>query len=73
MNTNSTEINSKEKIPESQLTSKDKRAIYMSQLRGSIDSEYRRIQRQNNVRAMRKKLLENPLYREHERRQIITV
>jgi len=73
MNTNSTEINSKEKIPESQLTSKDKRTIYMSQLRGSIDSEYRRFERENNARAMRKKRLENPLYREHERRQIITV
>jgi 23S rRNA maturation mini-RNase III len=49
--------------------SKEKRAIYMSQLRGSIDSEYRRIERENNARAMRKKRSENPLYREHERRQ----
>jgi len=69
MNTNSNEINSKEKIQEQQLTSKRKRAIYMSQLRGSIDSEYRRIERENNARAMRKKRLENPLYREHERCQ----
>ncbi|CAF0766037.1 unnamed protein product [Rotaria sp. Silwood1] len=61
--------NPKEKIQETQLTSKEKRAIYMSQLRGSIDSEYRRIERENNARAMRKKRLENPLYREHERRQ----
>jgi len=69
MNINSNEINSKEKIQEQQLTSKRKRAIYMSQLRGSIDSEYRRIERENNARAMRKKRLENPLYREHERCQ----
>ncbi len=61
--------NSKEKIEEQELTSKEKRALYMSQLRGSIDSEYRRIERENNARAMRKKRLENSLYREHERRQ----
>ena len=54
---------------EEQLTSKEKRAIHMSELRGSIDSEYRRVERENNARAMRKKRLENPLYREHERRQ----
>jgi len=60
MNTNS---------KEQQLTSKEKRAIYMSQLRGSMDSDYRRIERENNARAMRKKRLENPHYREHERRQ----
>ncbi|CAF1130419.1 unnamed protein product [Adineta steineri] len=69
MSTNQIEINSTEKNEEQQLTSKEKRAIYMSQLRGSIDSEYRRIERENNARAMRKKRLENPLYREHERRQ----
>ncbi|CAF1138550.1 unnamed protein product [Adineta steineri] len=69
MSTNQIEINSKEKNEEQQLTSKEKRAIYMSQLRGSIDSEYRRIERENNARAMRKKRLENPLYREQERRQ----
>lgn len=51
------------------LTSKEKRASYMSQLRGSIDSEYRRTERENNARAMRKKRLENPHYREQERRQ----
>jgi hypothetical protein len=61
MNTNQNE--------KQQLTSKEKRAVYMSQLRGSIDSEYRRIERENNARAMRKKRLENPIYREHERRQ----
>ncbi|CAF2394047.1 unnamed protein product [Rotaria sp. Silwood2] len=69
MNTNQIEINSNEKTQETQLTSKEKRAIYMSQLRGSIDSEYRRIERENNARAMRKKRSENPLYREHERLQ----
>ncbi|CAF1185419.1 unnamed protein product [Adineta steineri] len=69
MSTNQIEINSTEKNEEQQLTSKAKRAIYMSQLRGSIDSEYRRIERENNARAMRKKRLENPLYREQERRQ----
>ncbi|CAF0763088.1 unnamed protein product [Adineta steineri] len=69
MSTNQIAINSKEKNEEQQLTSKEKRAIYMSQLRGSIDSEYRRIERENNARAMRKKRLENPLYREQERRQ----
>ncbi|CAF1222648.1 unnamed protein product [Adineta steineri] len=69
MSTNQIEINSTEKNEEQQLTSKEKRAIYMSQLRGSIDSEYRRIERENNARAMRKKRLENPLYREQERRQ----
>ncbi len=62
-------INSKEKLPEQQFTSKEKHAGYMSQIRGSIDSEYRRLERENNARAMRKKRLENPLYREHERRQ----
>ena len=61
--------NQEETIDEQQLTSKEKRAVYMSQLRGSIDSEYRRIERENNARAMRKKRLENPLYREQERRQ----
>jgi len=61
--------NQNEKIDKQQLTSKEKRAVYMSQLRGSIDSEYRRIERENNARAMRKKRLENPIYREHERRQ----
>jgi len=50
-------------------SSKEKRAVYMSQLRGTLDSEYRRIVRENNARAMRKKRLENPVYREHERRQ----
>jgi len=52
-----------------QLSPKEKRAYYMSQLRGSNDSEYRRTERENNARAMRKKRLENPLYREHERRK----
>jgi hypothetical protein len=69
MNTDQNEINLKEKLDKQQLTSKEKRAVYMSQLRGSIDSEYRRIERENNARAMRKKRLENPIYREHERRQ----
>lgn len=57
------------KNPDKEVTAKEKRAIYMSQLRGSIDSEYRRIERENNARAMRKKRLENPHYRENERRQ----
>lgn len=48
---------------------KEKRSGYMSQLRGSNNSEYRRIERENNARAMRKKRLENPIYRENERRQ----
>ena len=39
------------------------------ELRGSVDSEYRHLERENNARAMRKKRLENPVYREHERRQ----
>ncbi|CAF3386306.1 unnamed protein product [Rotaria socialis] len=69
MNANEIEMNSEDKIEEPQLTPKEKRAIYMSRLRGSLDSEYRRIERENNARAMRKKRLENPLYREHERRQ----
>lgn len=51
------------------MTAREKRAVYMSQLRGSLDSDYRRTERTNNARAMRKKRLENPLYREHERRQ----
>ena len=62
-------MNSNEKPSEQELTSKEKRAIYMSQLRGSINSEYRRIERENNARAMRKKRLENSVYRENERRQ----
>lgn len=48
---------------------KEKRTNYMSQLRGANNSEYRRIERENNARAMRKKRLENPVYRENERRQ----
>lgn len=51
------------------LTSKEKRALYMAQLRGSMDSEYRIVERQNNARAMRKKREENAHYRERERRQ----
>ena len=51
------------------LSTKEKRALYMSRLRGPIDSEYRRIERENNARAMRKKRQENPSYRENERRQ----
>lgn len=50
-------------------TGKTKRAQYMSELRGARDSEYRRIERENNARAMRRKRLEDPAYREHERRQ----
>jgi hypothetical protein len=67
MNTNQIEINNE--VEESQVSSKEKRATYMSQLRGSCDSEYRRMERENNARAMRKKRSENPLYREQERRQ----
>ena len=48
---------------------KEKRSSYMSQLRGANNSDYRRIERENNARAMRKKRLENPVYRENERRQ----
>jgi hypothetical protein len=70
MSENPIEIDSQEKIHQKALlTSKERRAIYMAQLRGSIDSEYRHLERKNNARAMRKKRLENPFYREHERRQ----
>lgn len=51
------------------LTTKSKRANYMSKLRGDRDSEYRRIERENNAKAMRRKRREDPAYREHERRQ----
>lgn len=69
MNANQIEINSKDKTQQLQLKSKEKRAFYMSQVRGAIDSQYRRIERENNARAMRKKRLENSLYRERERCQ----
>jgi hypothetical protein len=58
-----------EKTVEQPLTSREKRAVHMSQLRGSINSEYRRLERENNARAMRKKRSDDPNYREHERRQ----
>jgi hypothetical protein len=61
--------NSDEGTHQKQLTSKEKRAIYMARVRGSVDSEYRHHERENNARAMRKKRLEDPLYREQERRQ----
>ena len=51
------------------LNAKEKRSLYMARLRGSVDSEYRILERQNNARAMRKKRQENPLYRERERLQ----
>ena len=51
------------------LTNREKRAMYMVQLRGERDSEYRRIERENNARAMRRKRLEDPLYRENERQR----
>ncbi|CAF1509391.1 unnamed protein product [Adineta ricciae] len=51
------------------LTTREKRAMYMVQLRGERDSEYRRIERENNARAMRRKRLEDPLYRENERQR----
>ncbi|CAF1107145.1 unnamed protein product [Adineta ricciae] len=51
------------------LRTREKRALYMVQLRGERDSEYRRIERENNARAMRRKRLEDPLYRENERQR----
>ncbi|CAF1004323.1 unnamed protein product [Adineta ricciae] len=51
------------------LTTREKRAMYMVRLRGERDSEYRRIERENNARAMRRKRLEDPLYRENERQR----
>lgn len=66
MDVNTKTKESAEKRP---LTAKEKRAVYMSRLRGSTDSEYRILERQNNARAMRKKRSENPLYRDRERRQ----
>jgi hypothetical protein len=69
MSTDEIKMNSESVGDEQQLSSKEKRAHYMSQLRGANDSEYRRIERENNARAMRRKRLENPRYREQERRQ----
>ena len=51
------------------LTTREKRAMYMVRLRGERDSEYRRIERENNARAMRRRRLEDPLYRENERQR----
>ena len=69
MSTNETPTRTESPTVESRLSSKTKRAHYMSQLRGANNSEYRRIERENNARAMRRKRSENPVYREHERRQ----
>ena len=71
MNMNEITVKNETSLIESSstLTGRAKRAHYMSQLRGPVDSEYRRIERENNARAMRRKRLENSAYREHERRQ----
>ena len=69
MSTNETQAKTEPVTGESLSSSKTKRAHYMSQLRGENNSEYRRIERENNARAMRRKRSENPIYREQERRQ----
>lgn len=69
MSTNETSAKTESVPVESFSSSKTKRAHYMSQLRGENNSEYRRVERENNARAMRRKRSENPIYREQERQQ----
>ena len=62
MGRNHIEIDSRKKIEQSTLKSKEKRLIYMSRLRNPMNFEYHPTEHQGNTSAMHKKHLEKLSY-----------